>query len=300
MDINHIWILLGKKITGEATPEEIAELEDHLSGRMDGIYPIRELEEMWLSGKTEKDLKSPFQVKEKWERFKSKLPQDELQPVIKPQKNINYLLLAAACILFLITIGIVLAVRNYDNSGLVTTVVQSPAGSTSEVKLPDGTKVWLNSNSKLIYKKQFGEKFREVTLVGEAFFDVVKDASHPFIVNTSSLRLKVLGTAFNVRSYTNDKTSEAALIRGSIEVTILNSPDKKITLKPTEKIIVRNPVNNTQLPVQNRQVPLMTLSNIHYQEADSLPSEAQWMERKLVFTSESFEDIAARMERYFD
>jgi ferric-dicitrate binding protein FerR (iron transport regulator) len=50
----------------------------------------------------------------------------------------------------------------------------------------------------------------------------------------------------------------------------------------------------------NKQVPLMTLSNIHYQEADSLPSEAQWMERKLVFTSESFEDIAARMERYFD
>jgi hypothetical protein len=62
---------------------------------------------------------------------------------------------------------------------------------------------------------------------GEALFDVVKDVDHPFIVTTSTISIKVLGTKFNVRAYNNDKTSEASLIRGRIELTILKTPEKK-------------------------------------------------------------------------
>ena len=279
-----------------------------MSGRIDTMYPIRELEETWRAGKVLANIKSPSEVKKKWERFKNKLPTETPIVTIKSQKRNAWLWLAASVFIIIVAaVGLSINDNNY-NTNLLTTIIESPAGSTSQVILPDGSKVWLNANSKLIYKKQFGEKFREVSLVGEAYFDVVKDAQHPFIVNTASLHLKVLGTAFNVRSFANDKTSEAALVRGSIEVTLVNNPDKKITLKPTEKIIVRNVISNanvkTIMPtVPNtviKQIPLITLSNIHYKETEPLPEEIQWIEKKLVFTSENFDDLAVRMERYYN
>jgi transmembrane sensor len=310
MDVNRIWILIGKKISGDATVEDVAELDSLMSGRIDTMYPLRELEEMWFAEKYNPDQKSPAEIKEKWEQFKSKSLRPTNVVQLNPKKNkINRLIWLAACT-FIIAATAVLIIGNYTtNTNLLTTVVQAPAGSTSQVILPDGSKVWLNANSKLTYKKQFGENFREVNLVGEAFFDVVKDANHPFIVNTASLHLKVLGTAFNVRSFANDKTSEAALVRGSIEVTLVNNPDKKITLKPTEKIIVRNIKNDdynksvsTTSFIGNKkeQIPLIILSNIHYKENETLPVEVMWIERKLVFTSLPFDDLAVRMERYYN
>ncbi len=309
MDVNRIWILIGKKIAGDATVEDVAELDSLMSGRIDTMYPLRELEEMWFAEKNNPDHKSPAEIKEKWEQFKSKSLRPT--PIVKlhsKKSKINRLIWLAACT-FMIAATAALIIGNYsNNNNFLTTVVQAPAGSTSQVILPDGSKVWLNANSKLTYKKQFGERYREVNLIGEAFFDVVKDANHPFIVNTASLHLKVLGTAFNVRSFANDKTSEAALVRGSIEVTLVNNPDKKITLKPTEKIIVRNIKNDITKSIstgpvsakKKEQIPLITLSNIHYKENETLPEEVLWIERKLVFSSESFEDLAARMERYYN
>lgn len=309
MDVNRIWILIGKKVSGEATQQDIDELNGLLSGRIDNMYPLHELEEMWRSGKTEKRHLSPPQINERWQRFKQTLPENNMPeahtvPLHRSNSFVRRMRLVAACAVFLIAGAISLVVWNAKSRGeIITARVKAPAGSMSEVRLPDGTKVWLNAGSELTYNKHFGESDREVTLSGEAFFDVVKDASHPFIVTTSSLRLKVLGTAFNVRSFLNDKTSEASLLRGSIEVTLLKNPDKKIVLKPSEKITVRNTSLETKVPtgiLKDDQLPLITLSNVHYQELDSLPAEAQWMEKKLVFTSETFEDLALKMERYFN
>ena len=306
MDVNRIWILIGKKLAGDATPEDIAELDSLMSGRIDSMYPLRELEDLWNSAPNNSGDKSLAEVKGKWQQFKNKISKENTVTPLKSSQNINVLIGLAASLLIILLIAVKLLTPDYNNKeSFITTTIQSPAGSTSQVTLPDGSKVWLNANSKLTYKKQFGEKFREVSLVGEAFFDVIKDANHPFIVNTASLHLKVLGTAFNVRAFTNDKTSEAALVRGSIEVTLVNNPDKKITLKPTEKITVRNvgvaaakPAATTDAVV--KQIPLITLSNIHYKESETLPEEVQWIEKKLVFNSEQFDDLAARMERYYN
>jgi ferric-dicitrate binding protein FerR (iron transport regulator) len=91
----------------------------------------------------------------------------------------------------------------------------------------------VNSGSKLTYEGNFKGNLREVRLDGEAYFDVVKDALHPFIVHTSGIDIKVLGTAFNVKAYKVDRTIEATLIHGSIEVINQNQPGApKIMLKP--------------------------------------------------------------------
>ncbi|HEY4155290.1 MAG TPA: FecR family protein, partial [Puia sp.] len=95
------------------------------------------------------------------------------------------------------------AVRPANPDARTSQVVSRP-GVRPKLVLPDGTQVWLNSGSKLHYKNDFDKSIREVSLEGEAFFDVVKEVDHPFIVHTSAINVRVLGTAFNVKSYPRD------------------------------------------------------------------------------------------------
>lgn len=108
--------------------------------------------------------------------------------------------------------------------------ISVPAKMEYELILPDGTKVWLNSNSELIFPSQFSDSLRTVELVGEAFFDVAKDNARPFIVKTKMLSTKVIGTKFMVTSYAN-LNEEVALVEGSVNVTSAISKQNTI-LKP--------------------------------------------------------------------
>jgi len=94
-----------------------------------------------------------------------------------------------------------------------------PYGKRSTLTLHDGTKVWLNSGSKLVYPDHFSDAQREVYLDGEAYFSVQHDASLPFYVHTGDLQIEVLGTEFDVSAYADDAESYAVLARGSIELT---------------------------------------------------------------------------------
>jgi hypothetical protein len=93
-----------------------------------------------------------------------------------------------------------------------------PYGKTSEILLPDGTKVYLNSGSRLVYPDFFTDKNREVFLVGEAFFEVKHDDQHPFVVQTTDIRIRVLGTTFNVSAYPADNIIETVLTNGNVRL----------------------------------------------------------------------------------
>jgi len=309
MVANRIWILIGKKVSGEATLQELEELKSLVADSGDSVNTIGEFEQMLQTVNIESTHISDEEIAERWELFKHKLaPEPKILP-LKQNNKLMFFWLVAASVLVFFAVTFVLIAHNGINYPLGSMAkISAPAGEPKKIKLPDGSTVWLNAKSTLTYNKHFGVKLREVNLVGEAFFDVVRDVNHPFVVSTASLHLKVLGTSFNVRAFENEKKSEAALVKGSIEVTLVNNPDKKIILKPSEKITVRNndlePASpSTIRAVQNGRmvpIPLITLSNIHYKEQDPIPVEAQWIERKLAFESESLEDIAERMERYYD
>jgi len=183
--------------------------------------------------------------------------------------------------------------------------VSTNQGSKSKIQLPDGTQVWLNADSRLTYDENFKGPIREVHLTGEAYFDVAKDKEHPFIIHTQAIDLKVLGTAFNVRSYANEKQTEASLIHGSLEITLHNNPGKKIILKPNEKLVVQN---NQFITAENKQAeavseedgPMMVLSKVHFQKEDSTASEILWVKNKLAFDNESLEAVALKIERWYD
>ena len=186
----------------------------------------------------------------------------------------------------------------------INNTVSTKVGDKASINLPDGSKVWLHGDSKITYVGDFGNKTREVYLSGEAFFDVAKDKTKPFIIHTRTISLKVLGTAFNVRSYDNEKETETALVHGSIEVTLLNSPDKKILLKPGEKLLVKNtPVDTLSTykkEKRDEETPIAVLTNMRYYGADSSSVETSWTKNQLVFTDEPLDKIALNLERWFN
>ncbi|WP_214161488.1 FecR family protein [Litoribacter ruber] len=93
-----------------------------------------------------------------------------------------------------------------------------PYGKKSRLTLEDGTKVWVNSGSKLIYPVSFNDKERKLFVEGEAFFEVAKDEKRPFTVQSKNMDLRVLGTAFNISSYPDESTVSAVLVSGSVEI----------------------------------------------------------------------------------
>ena len=141
---------------------------------------------------------------------------------------------------------------------------------------------------------------------GEGFFEVVKNKEKPFIIHASKINVKVLGTEFNVRSYPTDKTTVASLIRGSIEVTFKDKPNKKIILKPNEKIIVDNNLilddileNSHQRREKNYEVPGVDIKKLTHEFKTGTIIETSWVENKLIFQDESFEEIANMLERWY-
>lgn len=113
----------------------------------------------------------------------------------------------------------------------------TPRGGEYSLVLGDGTKIWLNADSKLIYPSIFNGKTREVTLKGEAYFKVKEDAGHPFIVHTEKQNIRVLGTEFNVKAYHEEAKCMTTLVKGKVQV---NSFGEKILLEPGQQAISYN------------------------------------------------------------
>ena len=190
--------------------------------------------------------------------------------------------------------------------------VLAKAGARTKLSLPDGTRVWLNSNSKLNFSRDFNVKDRDVTLEGEAYFEVAMDARLPFVVHASSLDITVLGTSFAVKSYPQDETIEATLLNGSIEVSRKGNPGAtRIILKPNEKLVyskyltTHSPAANPpSVPAPSAPAPppdvALTVNPIRQDIPDSDKVETAWLYNRLVFDGDHFRQLADKMERWFN
>lgn len=171
-------------------------------------------------------------------------------------------------------------------------------GMKTSINLGDGTTVWLNAGSKLRYPEVFNrqDNIREVFLEGEGYFQVKQQAGKPFIIHTSTMDVKVLGTTLNVRAYADEDFSETALVNGAVMVTVQG---KDFYLKPREKVIVRKkgdaaPAGGLRKTPTER-ISLEPIRGV----SDSLLMETAWREEKLVFQDETFAALALRLERWY-
>lgn len=231
-------------------------------------------------------------------RLNRRIALSQPKPVEKSSRRV-WLILSAIAASLIIIIGIaLLPFEKQPPANGNKNMVATKKGSKSTIVLPDGSRVWINNDTKITYDKSFGDGSREVNLVGEAYFDVVKDATRPFIVHTTTLDVKVKGTAFNVRAYPNEKNTQTTLLRGSVEVVLNKEVGKRITLKPNEKIIVQNNYAEPSLSTISR--PGILISSIQGNLADSSAIETQWLKNRLAFEGDRLEDVAITLERWYN
>jgi len=157
-----------------------------------------------------------------------------------------------------------------------------PTGQISSVVLPDGTLVYLNSESKLLYGNDFAKGYRTVELDGEAYFDVKTDSDHPFVVKTpGKVHVKVHGTEFNLRAYKNGKSIQTTLEEG--RVSIIDSKGKELAqLVPGELA--------TYTKLENK----IKINKVRTELYSS------WKDGMITFGNESLREIARMMERWYN
>lgn len=198
----------------------------------------------------------------------------------------------AAIALLLLVLGYSLHIAKNDQAKELIVKVEN--GQKANITLPDGSSVWLNSASELRYPNSFGKKKRNLTLIGEAYFEVKSDPEHPFIVKTrNNLHIKALGTKFNVKSYPEDDEITSTLLEGKIDVR--NRTLSQI-LYPDEQLVF-NPAQNTfrKAYIENKDEAIFWMTNQFVFEEESLESIAKILERmynvKFKFTSPEIKHI---------
>lgn len=314
---NSLWFLMSRSLSGEATPLEEQQLQHILLQDISLQQQYELLRRMWEAG----DKQYPETIDEEEKKSISRilqlarteiLPNEEsLVTQARPFRKYFYALSAVAAVLLLF---FAVWIYNSTNSESIvaddikTQNLVAENGSRTRTILPDGSTVWLNAGSHISFKEDFSGATREVTLDGEAYFDVIKQPQRPFIVHVSGYDIRVLGTAFNVKSYNTDKTVETTLIRGLVQVTKQGKQQQKpIMLHPNEKLIVdkvaadapeKLPYTDKAAANQVEEAFKITPLNSTIKEDQRI--ETAWVYNRLEFRGDSFTELAGKLERWYN
>jgi ferric-dicitrate binding protein FerR (iron transport regulator) len=277
------WYLASKMLSDVLTPEEHSEWEILLKDEK-FRNDFEQLRKHWHRlettsyGQIDKD--------QDWQRVLEK---------IRAQENTRHFHIPtiwryAAVLAGLMVISLVAwNVAFKGNTDTVATVIQAPKGARTFIVLPDSSSVWLNAESRLSFDQRFGKDNRNITLEGEAFFDVKKNQV-AFKIHATDFNIAVLGTAFNVKAYPKDDILSTTLIRGSLNVTRTRRSGEveTITLKPGEKVSLRG------LPAERDSKQLVLEKNI------DAAGEADWKDGWLTVRGESLYDLCKKIERLYN
>jgi len=164
------------------------------------------------------------------------------------------------------------------------TYIVTGRNEIKKIKLSDGSQIWLNASSKLKYPDHFDDKIRELFLVeGEAYFDVERDESRPFVVHAAGTETKVLGTEFNIRSYSYLPSVQVTVSKGKVSVA-------------TEEM--QNPDSVMLLP--NQRASFDRTNKITFQDKVNSGNAVAWKQGRMIFDDELLSDVAAELEQKYD
>lgn len=164
------------------------------------------------------------------------------------------------------------------STALQYATLATPRGGQYQLTLPDGSKVWLNAATSLTYPTRFEGAQRIVKLQGEAFFDIAKDQTKPFIVESNGQQITVTGTTFNVEAYESEESTSTTLVSGSVRIN--SKSGHSVALRPGQKAILRNNGLKT------------TPADIH--------AVTGWVRGEFVFHYSTLADILPQLERWYN
>jgi len=306
-----LWELLAKQFDGHLTEEELRELQALLNQRQD-IMPgelLSELKGLSLCPDSEDRTAKGNSLSSIMQSIRGNGVGETAQMTVEiaaedtGRRNSMYAWVGAAAAVLLIGIFYFFRKESRGGSSLAYDRIVTKTGSRTLINLPDSSTVVLNSACQFAYNKDFGVKKREMQLTGEAFFDIHGNPDMPLVVHAGNVMIRVLGTSFNVRAYAEDSFVEATLIKGVIEVSLKTDPERKILLRPNEKIVIRNEAGKTVSPADSgrskSREEVIRVTQLAVDPRDSTYIETAWMKEKLVFRKEPFVSLAARMERFY-
>ncbi|MBW6480203.1 MAG: FecR domain-containing protein [Bacteroidales bacterium] len=280
---NHIDILIGKSVSGNATPEEIKELEQWKLSAEENQLLFKKSKKAWE--KSDKYISETTLQKDK-----SKLESEynrSLSDRVRKMSRQSFIYKIAAILAFPVALAIgwylfgesekpvQLAEQLYE--------ISSPKGHVSKVKLPDGTEVWINTNSSIGYDaSSFNTNNREIQLKGEAYFEVTSSVEKPFTVVTPHANVKVTGTAFNVKAYPASLLFETVLAEGKIELQLKSGTTESIHVEPNQRVIFNS--INKKFDVQQVESEMFTA----------------WRNGEIIFKDATLNDLIKELERIYD
>lgn len=239
-----------------------------------------EVRDIWLLSKVPAERDS---AKQAFDSFKSKVTKK--QTVRNPNNYYRWMQwTVSVAALFVLCVGSYFLVHQADRKEHVKIdktycKVLMPENCKGSVVLPDSSVVWLNSGSTLIYPENFESDKRNVKLVGEAYFEVRRNPLAPFQVEAGEMKITVLGTTFNVKSYPDDEIVETVLLTGSVNVKVREQEVYK--LRPNEKI---------SLNTRNDRISVSTVVGSDYNV---------WKEERLSFDNATLSDVLNKLEKWY-
>lgn len=175
-------------------------------------------------------------------------------------------------------------IKNVPESDQAMNKLSIPFGKRSHITLADGSEIWINSGSELVYPSSFEKSKRTVYLKGEAYFDVQENQSKPFIVRTSDLDIEVLGTRFNVNSYGDNSTVETVLVEGKVQI-------EKRGIQVFQKDLILKPSQKASFSKQTKEIELDEIDPRYY---------TSWKEGYLLLKDEKLGDIVKKLTRIYN
>lgn len=270
-------ILIVSYLRGEATPEQQNELLAWLEADAGNKLYFRSIKDVYDLGRIESDM-SNSQVDRQWKKF--------LDRVLPSRRNHrwsqlgkNMLRYAAVFVLGLVCMQFISSLADKREASPRLTKIETGVGERSKVSLPDGSIVWVNACSSISYDGSFGEKDRTVQMKGEAYFEVKKDSTKPFLVHADLFTFRVTGTSFNVYAFDEENELSLALIEGSV-VAEQGAYSEKI--RPGEVLVY----DKAHAKISHRK--LIT------------SSYTAWRYGEMFFDKMSFEELTRRLERNFN
>lgn len=292
MTQDELWPLLARMLSHEASPDDHTRWQQWLNEHPDNRAFAERMQAVWTAA--EPSRATSTEASEAFRHFQRRLPNRDHrpQPVPNPhglRRRVGWLTGGIAGLLVL-AVGITLWLnRTPVETPLVAR--QNPKGTRSIITLPDGSRIWLNADSRLKYPPRFTGNTRTVELAGEAFFDVAHNPKKPFIIRLASGTIRVLGTSFNVRAYPGDSTVETTVVTGKVAF---------VPKKPVERIDEATGSSpDTVLILPDRRV----VQSLNTQQVKTLPTnpalQTGWRTDELVFRNTPLGEVAKTLERWY-
>ncbi len=278
--------LLIQRLEGNLNAEDAAQLDSWIAESKEHADYAEQQEELWFSSVRQRDL-SKYDATKAFERFRQRIVDEEQNTESYRRSSswpITRWIRYAAIIVAIAMVGYLSYNQGEQQlaSAFADVVIEAPEGSRIKTTLPDGTEVWLNAASRMVYSQGFGLKDRNVHLIGEGYFKVKHNEELPFSVHTTNLQVNDLGTEFNLCDYPDDPEAVVTLMEGKVNFTTKTDANKVYDMNPDQRA------------VYNKSTGLVDIYTSTEGDAST------WLSGSIVLNGQPLEEIVRLLERCYN